>query len=130
MPKSRMKKFNINLGIYNPVFENIQLVYDQDWNVSLLEQKNIPASESIRLKLADSTKLFDENGKETTTLQHLLNSLVPNEMKELPPTEFAHNFDKPTFIETQDDRIPKIKIISVRVTISKKLVEIEMNAQR
>jgi len=128
MTEGRMTKFNIKYEIYTPIFEHLQLVPDQEWNVSLLKQMNIPESEivSIKLELSDSTKLFDESGKEMTTLQHLLNSLVPKEMKALPPTNITHTFDKPTFIETRDARVSKIKIKAIQVVVSKRLAEIEI----
>lgn len=124
-----MTKFNIKYNVYTPIFENLQLVPDQEWNVSLLKQMNIPANgiTSIKLALSDYTKLFDENGKEITTLQRLLNSLVPKGLMEIPPTKTIHTFDAPTFIETQDTRVPKVKIKAIQVVISKKLTEIEMS---
>ncbi len=123
-----MTKFNVQVKIYTPIFERLQLVQDQEWIVSLLKQMNIPDDEimPIKLELSDSTKLFDENGKEITNLQRLLNSLVPKKMEEMPPTNITHAFDKPTFIETQDAHIPKMKIKAVQVVISKRLAEIEM----
>lgn len=121
MEESRITKINIKNKIYIPIFEHIKLVPDQEWN-----KMNISEGTSIRLELSDSTKLYDEKGKEVTTLQRLLNSLVPKDMKELPPTNKTHVFDKPTFIETHDASFPKVKIKGINVVISKILSEVEI----
>ena len=115
MAENRITKINIKTITYTINFKDIKLVPDHE-----LEKMNVSEGTFIRLELSDSTKLYDEKGKEVTTLQRLLNSLVPKEIEELPPTNKTHVFDKPTFIETQDASIPKLKIKGISVVISKK----------
>ena len=88
---------------------------------------SVPDNEVLKIKicLSDSTKLYDENGAEVATLQHLFNSLVPKGFEELPPTNITHVFDKPTFIELQDARFSRMKLKAIEVSISKKLTKNE-----
>jgi len=87
----------------------------------------IPYDEAaaIKISLSDSTKIYDENGGETTNLQDLLNSLVPKGLEELQPTSTIHTFDKPAFIKTHDARFQRMKIKAIKVLISKKLTTME-----
>lgn len=121
MIESRITKININTKMYTPIFEHLKLVPDPEW-----EKTNISEPKSIKIELSDSTKLYDEKGKEITTLQRLLNSLVPKGFEELQPAIKTHVFDRPTFIETHDASIPKLKIKGIDVVISKKLSEVEI----
>lgn len=121
MAENRITKINIKYEMYTPIFEHIKIVEDQEWT-----KMNVSEGTSIRLELSDLTKLYDEKGKEVTTLQRLLNSLVPKGMEELQPTNKTHVFDKPTFIETQDASISKLKIKGINVVISKKSSEVEI----
>jgi hypothetical protein len=128
LAEGRITRFNIKIKSYQPFFEHIKIMPDQEWIILQLKQMKIHPSEIksiMRIECSDSTKLFDENGKEITTLLYLLNSMVPDEMEEMQPTNITHTFDKPTFIKTQDTRIPKVKIKAIQVVISKKLAEIE-----
>ena len=79
---------------------------------------------SVHLALSDSTRLFDENGVEITTLQRLANSLF-SEGRELPPTKVPYKFDRPTFLETGDPNIPRVKVKCFEFTISKTLATFE-----
>lgn len=121
-----MQVFNINFSIFTPRFEIIQLEQDEEWNKLEALRKNVPISEAsaIRIELSDSTKLYDENGTEMNTLQYLLTSLVPK-LKDLPPARQKYTFDKPTFVQTQDTLIPRMKIKAIDVLISNQLTKME-----
>ena len=123
----RIKIFNIKIDMFTPHFENIHLKQDEEWNISELKKKNISLSEAFLIKIgvSDSTRLYDEDGVVITTMQLLLNSLVPKEMVELQPTNKTYTFDKPTFIETEDARVPRMKIKAIDVSIFKTLTTME-----
>jgi uncharacterized protein (UPF0297 family) len=89
-----------------------------DWNIQECKRRSL--SKAPEIGFGDKTKFYDENGVEITTALVLLNSFVPKEFNELPPTKKTHAFEKPTFIETLDPQV-KAKINSIEVTISKTL---------
>jgi len=121
MSESRITKFHIKINTYVPIFEQLKLIPDEEWI-----EANIKEPISFKIELSDSTELCDEMGRTSTTLQQLVNSLVPKEYKELQPTRKTHVFDKPTFIKTKDSSIPKLKIKAIEVVISKRLSQVEI----
>ena len=119
--------FDISIDVFTPHFKIIRIEQDEEWKISELKRMSVPDNEVLKIKicLSDSTKLYDENGAEVATLQHLFNSLVPKGFEELPPTNLTHAFDKPTFIALQDARFSRMKLKAIEVSISKKLTKIE-----
>lgn len=118
--EDRIKKFDINIDIYIPIFSNIKLIQDAEWNVQHLKHQDIPLSEAskIRVEVSDDSKFYDEKGVESITALKLFNSLVPEGFNELPPTKITYVFDKPTFINTSNPNV-RMKLTSIEVTISK-----------
>jgi hypothetical protein len=123
--KDWIEMFNIEINMFTPHFENIKPEGDNEWITSESKRLGILESSSIRICMSDTTKLYDEDGSEITDMQSLLNSLVPKGFEELKPTTKNHVFDKPTFIETEDSRIPRMKIKAIKVLISKKLTSMK-----
>ncbi len=122
MSENRITKFHVEINTYMPIFEQPKLIPDEEW-VKL----NIKEPLSFKIELSDSTKFYDEKGKVITTLQQLVNSLVPKDYEELPPTKKSYFFEKPTFIKTQEAKVPKLKIRAIEVVISKRLSQVEID---
>jgi len=120
-----MKIFNIKIDMFTPHFENIKLEGDDEWITSESRRLGILEATDIRICRSDSTKLYDDTGNVTTDLQNLLTSLVPKGFEELQTTNITREFDEPTFIETEDARVPKMKIKAIKVSISKILTTME-----
>jgi len=113
-----INQFDINMIINTPSFKIVELKLDREWNLSQLEQKHIPLEESPNLELNDWTKIYNEDGKEIDTLQYFFQSFVPKEVDGNKSITIDHVFDKPTFLETKDERVPLMKINAIRFAIS------------
>lgn len=118
-----IQTFDIDVIINISSFKVVELKEDLDWNLSQLEQKHIPLSESPKIELYDSTKIYNENGKEIDTLQYFFQSFVSEESNKNEAITINHEFDKPTFLEPKDKRVPLMKINAITFMISMKQIK-------
>ncbi len=113
--------YNFNIDIFQPHIRIAAFNQDEEWNRKELERLKVPLKEASKIgaEISDETKFYDENGKAITTAFLLSNSLVPKGFQEMPPKIIRYQFKTPTFIETNDARVRRLKVKSIDFEISK-----------
>lgn len=116
----RWKLFYIKMHKYQPIFENVRLIQDEQWNLQEVKRLERSVDEAPVITVSDELIFYDGTDAEITNALELLNSMVPKGFEELPPADFTYTFNEPTFVKTNDPQV-RAKVKSVEVTISKKL---------
>jgi hypothetical protein len=125
--KGRVRSLVLTLISYHPMASDIRLVHDNEWRIS--EAVRLGLHEAPRLQLTlepHEALLLDNGGKQTGTVQDVINGLYPEGLHELLPTRVRREFSQPIFLDTRNPAFPKLKLSALEATISTSGMEQEV----
>jgi hypothetical protein len=111
----RFVRLILDIQLYTPSMEIIAVEADTDWVRATAPDAKGSAAFSQDAKQA---MLYAEDARPLRSLYDVLDSYVPKEHRELPSTEIRHVFDSPTFIDTNVEELPRLKILAVNAKIA------------
>jgi hypothetical protein len=120
--EGKIKDIIINGTSYVPSAKDIKLNYDIDWAKLEKVKLNIPSDKRVDIDIADQANnlhLINDRSEKVCTVHDIVKKLYPgSSFIELSPTLVTHIFDTATFILTNNQEFPRIKLISIEATIS------------
>ncbi|EHQ06282.1 restriction endonuclease [Leptonema illini] len=118
---TRVKSVEIQINGFFPMTKVIGVLTDSHWFKKEIEQRNISPEELDKIQIdgdTDEISLLDSNLNTYSNLYDLINSGLETGFYELPPTEKEVFVDRDTFIKTNSDRLPFLKIRGTRAEYS------------
>lgn len=102
---------NDDVTFFIPKFEHIAPVFDEEWIESVLMPKlREGASLEVNARSHDEqTRLFDEHCA-AKTVREVLHEHYLAEIREVPAHEICIRFDRPTYVDTGDQKVPMLRV--------------------
>ena len=129
--QGKMRDLFINFEVHIPHITNVRFTVDFDWVKDFCIENNIELSPNYKFSAnSDYIFFYDENYKRLYSVQEKINSLIKEHIHENKHTNCTidQKFNRPTYIDTLDNNIPKLKIIAMtfelRFNVVKNTVEI------
>jgi len=118
--KGRVKGFHLTQDFFFPRFTDVNFVFDKEWVFENIEKPKRAEgdSDSIQMEIVFADVFYDEAGIEVTSVEGIAALFYPSELAEATATRKKYVFDKPTFIQTDKESLPKIKVNAVELTVS------------
>lgn len=114
--KGKMRNIYINFEIGIPHVERISFTIDFDWLKDFSQKNNIRLSPDYRFSAYSSNIFFyDKNDQQICSVQEKINALVQEHIKKnnRDVCTISKKFTEPTYINTLDKTIPKLKITTI-----------------
>ncbi len=121
--EGRVKDVHITMHAIFPHAEGIELEPDEEWVKAETKRTGLSGEFVLEIAgLSDQLFLLDERGEQLASVYDIINSFYPGGREELPPTRRTREFTEPTFLETGDPRLPRMKIKSISATVSVSMI--------
>ena len=114
--KGKMRDIFINVEFNVPNTENIKFTIDFDWLKNFCRKNNIKLAPNYNFSAySNDIFLYDENCQRLYSVQEKINSLIKESLCDNKYTNhtISQEFIAPTYIDTLDDIIPKLKITAM-----------------
>jgi hypothetical protein len=118
-----IKIIHIEMNIGVPHYSDLRFEFDDEWLKAERQRLNLPVGTSIRFNISTGQSLLNEHGESIVVLQRFLDSLSPKGHREKQPIQVNHVFDKPVYIETGLEDIPKAKLKSLYFAFSMSVIK-------
>jgi hypothetical protein len=115
-------QFIMETTVFKPVFSNLLFICDHSWLEEVRRRSGDDVVDEIASKritaLPRDVLLYDEAGTQIGTLRDLYARFAWDVGKEgCAPQEIKHTFEQPTFLQVPRYPVPRIKVVSLSVTL-------------
>ena len=113
-----LRTITINIKYFVPQATEIELAQDTKWNTEEMARLGLDLSNPPSMLLDGDSPVRGENGDSLGTLNEIIQSHYPTEMKAAAPQKVSHAFKQSAFIETGDPAFPRVKVSGVSFIVT------------
>lgn len=124
-----IKTINIELNILSPHVASVNVIADHEWlkkerkRLALRDEEKI---EVVIRGISGQMVLYDEFGNLLGVMANAVEKLFPKDMPEFSLRKSSYTFERPTFIDTEEARMPRLKLQMIEADISQRLIKREI----